>query len=345
MPTKQILCSGTPYEIGYAHGSNAAEEITRCIAFYANMFATRSKLDWPAVQTLARDFDDLIKSKWPRYYQELQGFADGAKRDLVDIIALNVRTEIVFGRFSDGCTSLYYNGNGCAFQGQNWDWEEEQGPNLIQLTIMQENLPTIKMITEAGLVGKIGLNSAGVGVCFNAIRAKGLDRTRIPVHLGLRVALESSSTAEAVESLERIGMASSAHILIGDATTAVGLEFTSSTFARVKVNEQGYLVHTNHMLLPHEGMEEPAWLKDSPARVTTMEENIRKLGTLNWESYCGLFSDETNYPCSINRAPTEGSTVATLFNIVMDLKAKRAEVVMGRPVAGRTDADRITLAF
>lgn len=49
------------------------------------------------------------------------GVAAGAKRDLIDIIALNVRTEIVFGQFSDGCTSLYYQGDGNSFQGQNWD--------------------------------------------------------------------------------------------------------------------------------------------------------------------------------------------------------------------------------
>jgi isopenicillin-N N-acyltransferase like protein len=32
-----------------------------------------SKLDWPEVQHLASDFDAVIKMKWPRYYQELQG--------------------------------------------------------------------------------------------------------------------------------------------------------------------------------------------------------------------------------------------------------------------------------
>ncbi len=202
------------------------------------------------------------------------------------------------------------------------------------------------MITEAGQIGKIGLNSAGVGVCFNAVRAKGMDKTRIPVHLGLRVALESSSAMEAVENIERIGMASSAHILLGDATTAVGLEFTSSTFARVPVNEKGYLVHTNHMLLPHKDINEPIWLKDSPVRVQTMGENIAKLGPVTWDSFKTLFQDETHFPCSINRAAEGGSDIATLFNIVMDLGGKRAEVTMGRPTTTAGAAgERIILSF
>ncbi|KAL5043011.1 hypothetical protein BDW71DRAFT_130881 [Aspergillus fruticulosus] len=344
MAIKQIVCSGTPYEIGHKHGSQACEEISRAITFYTKMFAKHSKLDWPQVQDLARDFDTLIKDKWPRYYEELKGIADGARRDFIDIIALNVRTEIVFGRFSDGCTSLYYQNSEHSFQGQNWDWNTEQAANLIQVTVIQQDFPTIKMITEAGLIGKIGLNSAGVGICFNAIRAKGVDKTRIPVHLGLRIALESPSALQAVENIEKIGMASSAHILIGDATTAIGLEFTSSTFARIPVNEKGYIVHSNHMLLPHAGINEPVWLKDSPVRVQTMGENVEKPGeALSWEMFGGLFKDETNYPCSINRAAGAGSDIATLFNIIMDLRRRRAEVIMGRP--SDAGAERILLAF
>lgn len=60
-------------QIGHKHGSQAAPEIERAIIFYAKMFAKHSKLDWAQVQDLARDFDGLIREKWPRYYEELQG--------------------------------------------------------------------------------------------------------------------------------------------------------------------------------------------------------------------------------------------------------------------------------
>lgn len=126
-------------------------------------------------------------------------------------------------------------------------------------------------------------------------------------------------------------MASSAHILVADCMTAIGLEFTSSTFARVPVNEHGFLVHTNHMLLPHTGIEEPPWLQDSPARVETMDRNIRNSEYLDWDGFKHLFEDETDYPCSINRAAEGASEIATLFRIAMGLKRKKAEVMMGRP--------------
>jgi len=49
-------------------------------------------------------------------------------------------------------------------------WEEAQQINLIHTNIKRTSKPSISMITEAGIIGKIGLNSSGVGVCINAIR-------------------------------------------------------------------------------------------------------------------------------------------------------------------------------
>ena len=222
---------------------------------------------------------------------------------------------------------------------------EDQASNLVQLTIVQKDLPSIHMITEAGIIGKIGFNSEGVGVCFNAIRAKGIDKNHIPVHLGLRLALESPSAETAVKSLEEVGMATSAHILIGDATSAIGLEFTSTTFARIPVNDNGFVVHSNHMRLHHPNICEPKWLEDSPLRIETMEKNIQQTKKLSWESFSELFEDETNYPCSISRVAEGASDIATLFNITMELKSKRAVLREGRPVRGASRASEMNLAF
>jgi isopenicillin-N N-acyltransferase-like protein len=49
------------------------------------------------------------------------GVADGSQRDVLEIVALNVRTEIAFGRFSDGCTSLAWHTSKNSFLSQNWD--------------------------------------------------------------------------------------------------------------------------------------------------------------------------------------------------------------------------------
>jgi isopenicillin-N N-acyltransferase like protein len=170
-------------------------------------------------------------------------------------------------------------------------------------------------------------------VCLNAIRAVGLSYTRMPVHLGLRFVLECKSTKEAIEKLEGFGMASSAHFLIADGSgDAVGLEFTSSTFAKVLVDDGGRIAHSNHLLADHIGVVEPDWLEDSPIRVNQMLNLTEKVSSdVGWKEFSELFDDENGFPSSICRAQVGESNIATLFNIVMDLKAKKAVVRMGRP--------------
>lgn len=66
----------------------------------------------------------MIRRKWPAYLEEMRGIAEGAGVELADVLAFNVRTEIAFGLFSDGCTMLAWHStqpSGSAFIAQNWD--------------------------------------------------------------------------------------------------------------------------------------------------------------------------------------------------------------------------------
>ncbi|KAF1961993.1 peptidase C45 acyl-coenzyme A:6-aminopenicillanic acid acyl-transferas-like protein [Byssothecium circinans] len=327
-----VECKGSPYEIGHQHGTAAKVEIARCIDFYASLFLQNCKQTWPQVLSNAEKFERTAKEKWPAYHEEMRGIADGSGRELLDIVAVNVRTEINFGLFSDGCTALAWGTEKRAWLAQNWDWMTAQKPNLILTKITQPAKPTILQITEAGIIGKIGFNSHGVGTLLNAIKVHGVAPDRMPVHFGLRMALEGSSAEEAVQNLQRYGMASSAHILIADPNTAVGLEFTKSTFARCERDARGRVIHANHLLEEHKGEVDTMWLKDSPARVETMTKNTDLLGEEpNWEEVSRLFEDERNLPCAICRVESSESGSGTLFNIVMDLKGRRAVVRLGRP--------------
>jgi len=58
---------------------------------------------------------------WTPLKHEMEGIAAGADVDFLDILALNVRTEIAYGMFSDGCTAFSWKGTGGSFLAQNWD--------------------------------------------------------------------------------------------------------------------------------------------------------------------------------------------------------------------------------
>ena len=224
-----------------------------------------------------------------------------------------------------------------SFLAQNWDWQEEQQKNLINLSISQEGKPAISMITEAGIIGKIGLNSRGVGVCLNAIRAQGVNFRKLPCHLALRTCLESKSMEEAVVALQRAGVASACHILVADAGSAIGLECSHTGIMELTM-EQGVLTHTNHYIKPHDGVDDLMMLKDSPTRIERINQLVREqtkrlhnMETLKLEDVRSLLQDEENFPTAICRSKTDDSAIATLFNIVMDLGNRRAEVVAGKP--------------
>ncbi|KZF25480.1 AAT-domain-containing protein [Xylona heveae TC161] len=334
----EIVCSGTPYEIGLHHGQKAQVQIRRCIAFYVNLFRETSKLEWAEVCKVALKFLPSLESKWPEYVEEIRGVSKGAGFDFPTILALNVRTEIAYGLFNDGCTALSWKtdgANGASFLAQNWDWQHEQKENLVSLRIHQPPKPTITMITEAGIIGKIGLNSAGVGVTLNAIKAAGVDYDRLPVHLSLRRVLDSPSRDEAVAALGNAGVSSACHLLVADSSGGLGLECSSTDIVALRM-EDGKVTHTNHYLASHGIVQDMLWLPDSPFRLARIRELVAEAEAKGegptTKNLGEMFKDEKNYPGSICRAEAPGSTVATLFNIVMDLKAKMATVQIGRPI-------------
>ena len=263
------------------------------------------------------------------------GIALGAKVELESILAMNIRTEIAYGLFNDGCTAICSTSGNGTLLAQNWDWQSEQAENIIRLSIRPNSKLDIDMITEAGIIGKIGLNSSGVGVCLNAIRAKGIDYSKLPVHLALRACLDSKSKEEALEKLTKAGVASSCHILLADSTGSVGLECSHRDVVQLPMSDHGIITHTNHFLERHPGVEDRIYLRDSPVRLARINHLLgAHNGPIDANAIEEMLKDEEGYPVGICREGTEESTVATLFSIVMELHKKTALVIMGRPVEG-----------
>ncbi|RSL52973.1 hypothetical protein CEP54_010612 [Fusarium duplospermum] len=337
---------GTPYEIGVQHGQQAKDQVLGSLSYYGSLFKSTCSLEWPNVRNEATKYLDTLEKLCPEYLEEMRGIAEGAEVPLLDIVALNVRTEINFGLFSedpelpielDGCTALAIkSGHGPSFLSQNWDWQTRQGENLIVYTVHQPDtdIPRFSIVTEAGIIGKIGLNESGVGVCLNAIKARGVDHTRWPVHLALRKVLESSSRQSAINELVSTGLAGSAHLLIADELGATGLESTAKTVELVPADDQGVVIHSNHLLLNHDGSEEHLWLLDSPQRSDRMQhlvkEELSSKQALNSSDIFKLFQDEEGYPNGINRDAVGDSSAETLFNIIMNLSERTATIAFGR---------------
>ena len=150
-------------QIGQVHGKRLAPQILDQLAIYRDLFKEACKFEWPHVRNVAEEFRVSIGRLAPHLLQEMEGIADGLRAhaeeqgqtvDILDIVALNARSEIALGQWDDGCTSLAWrireDGSGSERQllGQNWDWRVGVGKNLAMVSIEQVGKPKIWMITE-----------------------------------------------------------------------------------------------------------------------------------------------------------------------------------------------------
>ncbi len=284
--------SGSNYERGQQYGRQAASLVRHSIASYARMFAYFQGRDWPTVQKAAAGYLPLLEDLVPDLVEEMCGIAAGAGRLLEEIVALNVRTELLAGAYAGGrhvdypqvmarnrgygvpqhdnepqlelaipqavlvgdmseCTTVVAtpaaSALGKSWLAQNWDWSGDQRAACVLLRVNQPNKPTLLTLTEAGIVAKIGVNSAGLAVTLNILASQSDGKQPgMPVHVLLRTMLEQESLEDAVAWAKRHRSGASSCVTVADAQgQAVSLEITPSGVGEA-YPEHGLLVHTNH---------------------------------------------------------------------------------------------------
>jgi isopenicillin-N N-acyltransferase-like protein len=92
----RVRVAGAPYERGRQYGSAARVRVNLSVQAYQQVFAHYAGWDWPAVRRAAAAFQAPIAAFRPAYLEEMRGIADGAGLDLADVLAINVRTEVMY---------------------------------------------------------------------------------------------------------------------------------------------------------------------------------------------------------------------------------------------------------
>jgi isopenicillin-N N-acyltransferase-like protein len=256
-PTVEV--SGTAFERGRMHGERARGRVERSLANYAGLFSFYG-MAWDEAQRRGAAYRELIGAFVAALLEEMEGIARGAGRPFGEILALNVRTEILPPSFLTGvdageCTAIAVSpaasANGEALLAQNWDWVGSQRDAMILLRVGESDRPACLTLTEAGMLAKIGCNAHGVGVCLNILRSV-FDGAKpgIPVHILLRALLGRTSVRDAIAFCSRLAFGGSSNILMADrGGDAASLEF-SPRGLRVVRGDAATLCHTNHFLHP-----------------------------------------------------------------------------------------------
>ena len=283
---------GGPRERGRRYGESARERVRRSIAAYDDAFAHWAGWDRAKVREEARRFRAPIAAHDARHLEELAGIAEGASVPEDDVLAINVRTEIMFAASARGvarrlpleCTSfaaLPRRTGGAVLVGQTWDWLVHTADTTIVLEVRPDDGPAFVTVVEAGLLAKLGLNAAGIGLATNALVCDA-DRGEpgVPYHVLLRSILESGTPSDAYAALGRGRRASSANYVIAhEDGVALDIEAAPGDVDGLYVQHPGddLLLHANHFRDPRfRGRDlAVAVMADSPFRLARVEQLSR----------------------------------------------------------------------
>ncbi|MGW0735190.1 C45 family autoproteolytic acyltransferase/hydolase [Streptomyces sp. NPDC002851] len=255
-----IEISGPPHQRGRQYGEAVRPQLHAALAYYEDAFGQSSGLTWDQVTARAARWHEPVRSYAPELLDEIRGIADGAGVDLLDVLALNARGEVIYDRSfagmaaaeepPEGCTSFTAygeaSGDGHVWAGQNWDWRAGVADTVVLLRIVQPPKPTLIMQVEAGQIGRQGANSAGIALNANGLGGRFSDAVGLPQTVVRRSVLDRHSITDALDVLcrTRAHIASNALLTCREGF-AVDLETTPAGLGWMYPTD-GLLVHGNH---------------------------------------------------------------------------------------------------
>lgn len=93
-----IEISGNPLDRGRQYGEAVRPRLHTALAYYEEAFGHSSGLTWQQVTARAARWLDPVRDYAPDLVEEMRGIADGAGVDLLDVLALNARGEVIYDR-------------------------------------------------------------------------------------------------------------------------------------------------------------------------------------------------------------------------------------------------------
>ncbi|MBI3975567.1 MAG: peptidase C45 [Armatimonadetes bacterium] len=362
-----VTLRGAPREQGRAHGEALRAEIRHNVDLYLHRFLTDARLERAEVDRRAAAYLDVFTRASHDYRQTMEGIAEASGRTLAEIAMLNARYEILYSAYSaigmeeaaGGCTAFAaartVTADGHLWIGQSWDWIPDVRGALLE--IEGEDMRTLAF-TEAGIAGgKIGMNSAGIGLLINGLLSHLDDWSRlgVPFHLRTSRILASRTFAAAVGEATAGVHACSANFLIargrggrahvnGDGQDGGGeiVDLETSPGGWVAIDPAGgTLAHANHFLQPERlSLWQPLREERTSTyqRCNRMERLLARRGGASPLAAADLeqfMRDHEGHPESVCRHPNtqlpDDERTETVFAVLMDLDALQMRYAGGPP--------------
>ncbi|UVI35655.1 C45 family autoproteolytic acyltransferase/hydolase [Brevibacterium spongiae] len=250
-------------ERGHRRGQMLATGIASTLTAYRRYFdhlsIAEADVRSAATSSLAR-----LREWSPTDAEEVAAVAEGAGIAVAELMEIIARTEIMTlaEAAPTECSTVSFTDPGASVAAQNWDWAADFSTlwhvNDVGSVAGQHRHVGI---AEFGMLGKIGLNEAGVGVLLNILKHTGDEPGGVPIHMILnRVLSRASTLTEALEIIHSAPTSSSSIITVITAEAAVQVEIAgdrkrerrarAAHAADGETGQSGFLIHTNHFLHP-----------------------------------------------------------------------------------------------
>jgi isopenicillin-N N-acyltransferase like protein len=340
---------------GRQYGEAARERVGRSIEAYAEVFSHYTGWSHDRVRAEAERFRPTIAAFGRKYLEEIDGIAVGADADPADVLAINVRTELMFAaeaRRAAGqagpppeCSAFAAASRrtgGSMLVGQNWDWLEHAAETTLVLRARPADGPAYVTVVEAGLLAKAGMNEAGLAIATNMI-VSDTDRGEpgVPYHVLLRALYDAPSLAKALATLQVGPRSSSANYLVAADDVALDVEAYPGGYGELYLNypEDDLLLHFNHFCAaehrPHDVSLVVA--PSSPFRQVRIEGLVGAAeGPLDRGFWQRALADHAMYPDGVCHHPEPGLTnpperAATVAALIMEPASRRLWLASGYP--------------
>lgn len=344
VPQLVTLTGRDSHQRGVQLGTSYSSEIHRCWDVYRQLFEA-SGIGDEAVKREAGSSLAAVHAWAPALAEEIRGTAEGAKMPAWQLSALNARTEVLSlsAHARPGECSTVISTQPRPFSLQTWDWHEELASSW-HLQSLETGRGRFVGLTEYGILAKIGLNDAGVGIHLNVLGHRLDSAGGLPVHIVAAQVLHcAASLDEAVDILldAPVRTSSAVSVVTKAGTCIVELSPEGPEVIRPKAP---HLLHTNHFLAPRlaKGEKTELYQPDSQQRFDLLEarctEAFVPLVPLDLVPYlCSVPGEGADLCCSPELTAKLGSRWATLATVGIDPAAGTLLVSTGAPTEAAAD--------
>ena len=326
-PLPVITVAGTHREVGRQMGEATRDMIRTDIELaWADVPSGRSREEQLA---LAQRFRDAAAPSLPWLIEELDGCAEGAGVDALELFAATVeeiwyepRTRVTQGRCSDLVAGPRATADGHLLVAHTNDLSEGSHERIVALEKKVDGDPVILQLGGVPVLS-VGFNDAGLALTGNELSPNdeqvGISRDHQVLEM-----IRARSLDEMVAMSLRPDRASSYNNVLTGADGGVANVEGSATDAEVTgLDDRDHLVHTNHYvcdrMLGYEG--DPAYASRSQRRFDRGRALLREAepGSITMDDLRTMLADHDGAPDSLCRHPQDDTRTETAFWCVADV--------------------------